>query len=83
MSKYTFDEKGFIHCNELKWGINDVKRLLEDNDLEWTKEQMQEVLVRTFRHNDALIEFIETTILEHINEIEPLWHLKNYKTSMV
>lgn len=72
MSKYTFDEKGFIHCNELKWGINDVKRLLEDNDLEWTKEQMQEVLVRTFRHNDALIEFIETTILEHINEIEPL-----------
>ena len=72
MSKYTFDEKGFIHCNELKWGINDVKRLLEDNDLEWTEEQMQEVLVRTFRHNDALMEFIETCILEHINEIEQL-----------
>lgn len=72
MSKYTFDEKGFIHCNELKWGINDVKRLLEDNGLEWTEEQMQEVLVRAFRHNDALMEFIETTILEHINEIEPL-----------
>jgi len=72
MSKYTFDEKGFIHCNELKWGINDVKRLLEDNDLEWTEEQMQEVLVRTFKHNDALMDFIETTILEHINEIEPL-----------
>lgn len=72
MSTYTFDEKGFIHCNELKWGINDVKRLLEDNDLKWTEEQMQEVLVRTFRHNDALMDFIETTILEHINEIEPL-----------
>lgn len=72
MSKYTFDEKGFIHCNELKWGINDVKRLLEDIGLEWTEEQMQEVLVRTFRHNDALMDFIETTILEHINEIEQL-----------
>ena len=72
MSKYTFDEKGFIHCNELKWDINDVKRLLEDNGLEWTEEQMQKVLVRAFRHNDALMDFIETTILEHINEIEPL-----------
>ncbi len=73
MSKYTFDEKGFIHCNELKWGINDVERLLEWNGLEgWTEEQMQDVLVRTFRHNDALMDFIETTIIDNINKIEPL-----------
>tara|TARA_R100000734_G_C3307716_1_gene98291 strand:+ start:53 stop:277 length:225 start_codon:yes stop_codon:yes gene_type:complete len=70
MSKYTFDEKGFIHCNELKWGINDVKRILEYNGLEWTEEQMQEVLVRTFRHNDALLEMVDNCIQETIDEIQ-------------
>lgn len=70
MSKYTFDEKGFIHCNELKWGINDVKRILEYNGLEWTEEQMQEVLVRTFRRNYALLEMVDNCIQEAIDQIQ-------------
>lgn len=71
MSKYTFDEKGFIHCNELKWGINDVKRILEYNGLEgWTEEQMQEVLVRTFRRNYALLEMVDNCIQETIDQIQ-------------
>ena len=58
----------YYNGNELKWSTEDIKRTAEYLDMEITEEEAESILIDTFRGNDALIEYINETISDTIND---------------
>jgi len=64
MKKQLINEDGFYAGSELKWGMDDVRNVLERFGMATTtsKEDVERILIAAFHHNYRLMETIDEAI---------------------
>ncbi len=64
MSKQLINEDGFYAGSELKWGVDDVRNVLERFGMATTtsKEDVERILIAAFQDNYRLMETIDEAI---------------------
>ncbi len=64
MSKQLMNEDGFYAGSELKWGVDDVRNVLERFGMATTtsKEDVERILIAAFQDNYRLMETIDEAI---------------------
>jgi len=70
-NKKLINEDGFYEGSELKWGMEDVRNVLERYGIATTtsKEDVEWVLIRAFQNNFRLMEVIDETINETVADM--------------
>jgi hypothetical protein len=70
-NKKLINEDGFYEGSELKWGMEDVRNVLERYGIATTtsKEDVEWVLIRAFQNNYRLMEVIDETINETVADM--------------
>jgi len=71
MNKKLINDDGFYEGSELKWGMEDVRNVLERYGIAATtsKEDVEWVLIRAFQNNFRLMEVIDETINETVADM--------------
>lgn len=64
MSKQLINEDGLYVGNELRWGVEDVRNVLERFGMATTtsKEDVERILIASFQDNYRLMEVIDEAI---------------------
>lgn len=64
MNKQLINEDGFYSGGELKWGMDDVRNVLERFGMATTtsKEDVERILIASFKDNYPLMEAIDEAI---------------------
>jgi N-acetyl-anhydromuramyl-L-alanine amidase AmpD len=70
-NKKLINEDGFYEGSELKWGMEDVRNVLERYGIATTtsKEDVERILIRAFQNNYRLMEVIDETINETVADM--------------
>ena len=68
MKKQLINEDGFYAGSELKWGMDDVRNVLERFGIASTtsREDVERVLIASFQDNFRLMEAIDEVIVDTI-----------------
>ena len=68
MNKKLINEDGFYVGSELKWGMDDVRNVLERFGIASTtsREDVERVLIASFQDNFRLMEAIDEAIVDTI-----------------
>ena len=71
MNKKLINDDGFYAGSELKWGMDDVRNVLERYGIASTtpKEDVERILIRSFQNNYRLMEVIDETINETVADM--------------
>ena len=70
-NKKLINEDGFYAGSELKWGMDDVRNVLERYGIASTtpKEDVERILIRSFQNNYRLMEAIDKAINETVADM--------------
>lgn len=68
MNKKLINDDGFYAGSELKWGMDDVRNVLERYGIATTtsKEDVERILIAAFQDNYRLMEVIDEAIVDTI-----------------
>jgi hypothetical protein len=77
--KQLINEDGFYAGSELKWGLEDVLRVLNESNMTAPKEDLERILIASFQDNDVLMHFLNETIESTIDYMIEEGQLKTKK----
>lgn len=73
------DDNGIYTGSELKWGLEDVLRVLNESNMTAPKEDLERILIASFQDNDVLMHFMNETIESTIDYMIEEGQLKTEK----